>query len=109
MADSKKNNKELIHIGPILKSLLSSYQDSATFSVGKLNQIVNVWTSVTGKAISDNTKPYIIKGKLLHVNVTSSVWIQQLQYIKTDLITRLNAALGGEHVDNIKFKIGKIQ
>jgi predicted nucleic acid-binding Zn ribbon protein len=109
MAASKKNNKELNHIGPIIESLLSSYRDSATSSVGKLNQITNVWTAVTGKAISDNTKPCIIKGKLLHVNVTSSVWIQQLQYIKRDLIARLNAALGGEHVDNIKFKIGRVQ
>jgi predicted nucleic acid-binding Zn ribbon protein len=108
MKNSENCKKELIHIGPIIKSLLSFYQVSETSSVGKLNRIAGVWTTVTGKAISDNTKPHAIKGKFLYVNVTSSVWIQQLQYIKKDLIARLNATLGGEDIDNIRFKIGSI-
>jgi predicted nucleic acid-binding Zn ribbon protein len=76
--------------------------------MGRFNQITEVWATVTGETITDNTKPHAIKGKLLYVNVTSSVWIQQLQYIKKDLIVRLNAVLGKEEIDNIKFKIGRI-
>jgi len=108
MRNSENCKKELIHIGSIIKSLLSSYQVPGKSSVGKLNRIADVWTTVTGKAIADNTKPHAIKGKLLYVNVTSSVWIQQLQYIKKDLIARLNAALGEKDIDNIKFKIGSV-
>lgn len=108
MKNPDNDRKEFVHIGLIIDTLLSSYRKNTKGAVGKLDRIANVWSSATGTAIAENTKPISVKGGLLLVNVTSSVWMQQLQYIKDDLIVRLNAALGVEDIDNIKFKIGKV-
>jgi predicted nucleic acid-binding Zn ribbon protein len=104
--DSKK--REFVPIGFVIDSLLSSYQKTTKTTAGKLVRIVDVWSEVTGSVISENTKPTAMKDRLLLVNVTSSVWMQQLQYMKNDLIVRVNAALGAEDIENIKFKIGKV-
>jgi predicted nucleic acid-binding Zn ribbon protein len=42
------------------------------------------------------------------VNVTSSTWMHQLQFLKKDIIKQINHALGKELVEEIKFKIGPI-
>ncbi|KKK55968.1 hypothetical protein LCGC14_3069230, partial [marine sediment metagenome] len=40
--------------------------------------------------------------------VNSSTWIQQLRFLKKDLIAKINDALGKEMVSEIKFKIGSL-
>lgn len=102
------NSANFVRLGPIINSLISSYQKTTEPSVGKLSKIEDAWKSIAGSDIAENTKPTAIRGGLLTVNVTSSVWIQQLQYIKVELIIRLNAALKGESIENIKFKVGRI-
>jgi len=61
-----------------------------------------------GEAVAKNAKPAGFKGKILLVNVVSSVWIQELQYYRNDMIRKLNEALGKELVCDIKFKIGPV-
>lgn len=108
MKKTDDDRKEFVQIGSIIDSVLSSYKRTPKSTVGRLNKIADIWSTVTGKTIADNTKPTAVKGKLLLVNVTSSVWVQQLQFIKNDLVLRLNASLRGEEIDDIKFKIGKV-
>jgi predicted nucleic acid-binding Zn ribbon protein len=66
------------------------------------------WDEVVGPAIAQNTRPEAIKGKLLLVNVSSAPWMQQLQFLKPELIQKLNEMLGKELVENIRFQIGKV-
>jgi predicted nucleic acid-binding Zn ribbon protein len=65
------------------------------------------WEDVVGAAIAQNTRPEAIKGKLLLVNVSSAPWMQQLQFLKPELIQKLNQTLGKELVEDIRFQIGK--
>ena len=66
------------------------------------------WEDVVGPTIAQNTRPEAIKGKLLLVNVSSAPWMQQLQFLKPELIEKLNEALGKEVVGDIRFKIGPL-
>ena len=61
-----------------------------------------------GEVIARNARPGAFKGKLLLVNVTSSTWAHQLQFLKKDIIKKVNDALGKELVEEIKFKIGPV-
>jgi predicted nucleic acid-binding Zn ribbon protein len=40
------------------------------------------------------------------VHVTSSAWIHHLQFLKKELVKRLNDDLGQPLVSDIKFKVG---
>jgi len=66
------------------------------------------WKDVVGPAIAENTRPEAIKGKLLVVHVSSAPWMQQLQFLKPELIEKLNATIGTEVVGDIRFKIGPV-
>lgn len=66
------------------------------------------WNHVVGPTIAKNTRPEAVRGKLLLVNVTSAPWMQQLQFLKPELIEKLNEALGKELVGDIRFKIGPV-
>jgi predicted nucleic acid-binding Zn ribbon protein len=53
-------------------------------------------------------RPAAFKGKLLIVNVTDSAWLQQLWFLKKDIIGKVNGCLGEDLVEEIKFKIGPV-
>jgi predicted nucleic acid-binding Zn ribbon protein len=100
-----KETRELVRIGSILEKVL--HQHRAESDLG-LAQVWDLWKQTVGEDIAKNTRPAAFKGKLLLVHVTSSVWVQQLQFLKKDIIGRLNDALGKARVEDIKFKIGPV-
>jgi predicted nucleic acid-binding Zn ribbon protein len=45
---------------------------------------------------------------VLHVNVSSSVWVQQLQFLRDTMLEKINANLSGRKIKDIRFKIGPL-
>ena len=74
----------------------------------ELVRVWELWEAAVGQAIAANTRPAAFRGKLLVVEVTSSTWLQELQFLKSDLITQVNAALGKPLIGDIRFKIGSV-
>ena len=103
----KNGNKttESVHIGSVLKNILKNLRHD---SDEDLTQVWQLWDEVVGIAIAENAQPAAFKGKLLLVNVISSTWIHQLQFLKKDIIEKLNIALGQVLIEDIKFKIGPL-
>jgi len=91
------------HIGGVLTELLKHLRPDV--EKGML-RIWRVWDRVVGADIARNARPAAFKGSILLVHVTSSTWLHHLQYLKGDLVARLNDDLGQAAVSDIKFKIG---
>jgi predicted nucleic acid-binding Zn ribbon protein len=105
MADYRKKSKKSAHIGSILSDLLTTLRPEAN---GGLVRVWQLWDEVVGRAIAENARPAAFKGKLLLVHVASSPWIHQLQFLKGEIIQKLNAELGQDLIEDIKFKIGPV-
>ncbi|MBU4036499.1 MAG: DUF721 domain-containing protein [Proteobacteria bacterium] len=105
MKDPKKNNDDFEPIGNILGLVLNKFRLELGFESAN---ILNTWKNIVGEAVYKNTKPAGFKGKILLVYVSSSVWMQELQYYKQDIISRLNDEFEKELVSDIKFKIGAV-
>jgi predicted nucleic acid-binding Zn ribbon protein len=103
MAEQREKVQEPVHIGSVLNNLLRVFHEKAN---GNLALVWRYWDETVGETIAQNARPAVFKGRLLYVNVTSSPWIHQLQFLKQDIIGKLNVALGHNVVDDIKFKIG---
>ena len=97
---------DFVHIGNILDDVLKSYQAKPDF---ELKEVWRLWDEAVGEPIAQNARPAAFKGKLLIVHVSSSTWIHQLQFLKNDMITKLNAAVGKPLIEEIKFKIGPLR
>ncbi len=102
MDGKKEKNPEPVHIASILNNLLRSFHAGTD---GELVVVWRFWDEIVGEAIAQNARPSAFKGRVLYVQVTSSPWIHQLQYLKNDIVQRLNQAAGKPVVHDIKFKI----
>ena len=102
---TKKRKTKFVHIGSIIDDVLKTYRRE---SDGELIKVWHVWNGVVGDPIAQNAKPAAFKGRILLVHVTSSTWIHQLQFLKEEMIAKLNEALGKALIDDLKFKIGPL-
>jgi predicted nucleic acid-binding Zn ribbon protein len=91
-----------MHIKGILPNVLKSYGVSSDDTLGL---IWEKWENIVGSYIAENASPAGINKGVLIVHVPSSTWLQHLQFLKSDLIRKLNATLKKSVVHEIKFKI----
>ena len=101
----KKQKAKFEHIGNILGDVLKTYRRE---SDGELMQVWDVWDDIVGDVIAQNARPAAFKGKILIVHVSSSTWVHQLQFLKKEMIAKVNKAFGKALIDDLKFKIGKL-
>jgi len=76
----------------------------------KMEQVMlyRLWTAAVGEQIARNASPVLVRGGVLHVNVTSSVWVQELHFLRAMLLEKLNAGLSGQKITDIRFKVGPV-
>ena len=103
-----KRNKRItkfVHISSIIGDVLKKYRLETD---AELVQVWRVWDTIVGNVIAQNAKPAAFKGRILLVHVTSSTWLHQLQFLKKDMIDKLNDTLGKTLIEDLKFKIGPL-
>jgi predicted nucleic acid-binding Zn ribbon protein len=66
------------------------------------------WDRVVGETLARNAQPEAFKHRILLVHVSSSAWLQELHFMKNELIERLNQAAGARVLEDIQFKIGAL-
>ncbi len=103
--ERKKRKTKFVHIGNIIGDVLKNYRRETDV---ELVQVWQIWHNIVGDVIAQNAKPAAFKGRLLLVHVTSSTWIHQLQFLKKEMIAKLNNALGKTLIEDLKFKIGPL-
>ncbi len=64
------------------------------------------WERIVGTQIATHARPGRIRFKKLYVFVTSSVWVQQLTFLKPTLIQRLNEASGDQAITDLVVRVG---
>jgi predicted nucleic acid-binding Zn ribbon protein len=73
-----------------------------------LIRVWDLWEETVGAHIAANASPAAFKGDILLVYVSSSTWLHHLRFLESDLIEKLNDALGAQRVKKINLKIGPV-
>lgn len=105
MGNKRSPNNAFTPLGQVLASIMDQCRSR---NAGGIAHLAYVWQKTVGTPISENAKPYAMKGSLLLVHVSSSVWMHQLQFLKDELIDQLNRELEQGRIIDIKFKIGPV-
>ncbi|WP_155310173.1 DUF721 domain-containing protein [Desulfosarcina ovata] len=105
MEKKRSSANALTPIGRVLETIIERCRSDSS---GGILHLVQVWDKTVGPPISDNARPFAVNGSLLLVHVSSSVWLHQLRFLKTELIEKLNSALPGGAITDIKFKVGRL-
>jgi hypothetical protein len=105
MSGERKTSKKFIHIGEVLQQTLKSCRRETNETLAVLGAC---WPDVVGETLGVHSCPAAMKGKQLLVHVSSSVWLQEMRFLKDDLIDAVNRLPGVALVADIKFKVGRV-
>lgn len=103
MADGRPTAKKFTHIGDILRQTLQACRPETNDYLARVGAC---WPELVGETLLEHSRPAAMKGRTLLVHVHSSVWLQEMRFLKTDLIDRINQSAGPPGVKDIKFKVG---
>lgn len=70
--------------------------------------LVELWRRAVGDQIAERTLPENVKRGSLHVLVSSPAWLHQLQFLKEEILLKLNELSGKEDFRRLHFSIGEI-
>ena len=89
-------------LGPFLKSsgLKRRIQEK---------KLLDSWEKAVGVAIAERTQPMGVKNRVLQVRVSSSVWMQQLQFMKGLILKKLCEQTGIDHLQDVRFFLGEME
>ncbi|OHE21554.1 MAG: hypothetical protein A2Z43_01125 [Syntrophobacterales bacterium RBG_19FT_COMBO_59_10] len=92
-------------LGEILRKILKKKNIP---SAGTDQRLLDLWRRAVGPQIAAQTYPDNMKRGTLIVRVSSSVWMHQLQFLKEDILTRINELSENEGIKGLFFSIGEI-
>lgn len=104
MASQRPQNKRFTHISTALDQTLEPFR--SRYGKGDFREIWRCWETTVGPEIAKNAKPVSFRNGCLTVSVTHSAWMQHLQYLKNDMMERINLTLGSPLIQDIRLRIG---
>ena len=69
------------------------------------HEVFRLWPRIVGKDIAMRTSPHVIRGTILWIKVTDSVWMQQLHLQKPLILDRINSQLKGAIISDLRFQV----
>ncbi|MCG6533955.1 MAG: DUF721 domain-containing protein [Syntrophales bacterium LBB04] len=70
------------------------------------NAVLKLWPKAVGRQIAVQTQPDSLRNGTLFVKTTSSVWVQQLHFMKEEIRLKLNQLAGKDVIKEIRFTVG---
>jgi predicted nucleic acid-binding Zn ribbon protein len=99
-----RKKAELTGVDKILQALMTKL-DMPEDTHAKA-QVLMVWEEVSGNA-APHSNAFRFQGSTLVVEVDSSIWINELSMRKSELMDRLERAVGERVVEDIRFQVKK--
>lgn len=97
---SQKRNAQPHLLKEILEGVVSQFPQKIRFD--ELN-IKDIWQSVMGKPIAEQTQNIYLKNNILHIKIVSSVLRQELMMHKSKIRNLINEKFNYEMVKDIHF------
>lgn len=66
------------------------------------------WREIVGEPLASQTHPRLVRNRILFLDVSHPAWMQQLQFVKSQLVERINAYFKEPLIEEIRFRLGEI-
>ncbi len=103
---NKKHKSRPTAVGNVLQSKLTSLGLSSAVN---LSAIRKAWRNVAGAKVAGNAWPNAYRDQTLHLTVANSIWMNELTFLKGQMIENLQNAFPNLIFNDIRFKIGKVK
>jgi len=88
---TRRSRSKLEPVGPVLGDLLEGLGLEHRL---REFRAVEIWDATVGELVAQRTRPVGIRDGVLFVEVSSSVWMQELVLLRDEIVERLNEKLG---------------
>ncbi|HDK27057.1 MAG TPA: DUF721 domain-containing protein [Candidatus Atribacteria bacterium] len=68
-------------------------------------QVINCWEEVVGEEIAQNTQPIKIQDQILFLRVKSSVWANELNLRRGEIINKINLKAKEQIIFDLRFRV----
>jgi len=103
--NNQQKKQEPVHIKTIISEVLKKYSHNKK---ANLFQITEIWESAVGSTIANDSRPWKMTKNELEVHVSNASWLQQLNYMRNEIIHKLNERLGEQVIKKIRFSIAHL-
>lgn len=70
-----------------------------------LHAVFRFWDETVGKEVAQHAQPHVIRGTVLWVKVSDSIWMQQLHLQKSILLEKINRRLKNDTLSDMRFQL----
>jgi len=98
----KRPKSHPLPVGKVLGDLLRRRNLTEPLRIFELQRR---WPSLVGAAAAARTWPTSLRQGLLVIHVADSTWVQELTYLKAELLTKIQSALTPEAVTEVRFYV----
>ncbi len=99
----RRRRSQLEGLGALVPRVL---EDLGLDTPVRVLRIAERWEEAVGPEIAAHCRPVSLRGGTLEASVDSSVWAQQLQLRKPEILAALRDTLGEEAPDDLRFHSG---
>jgi len=96
---------KLQRLDDILQKLLKNHQLPLKLEDRRLR---DVWSKAVGPRVAAQTRPDSIRRDVLYIKVANSAWMQQLHFMKQEILEKFTRLHPQEPIRDIFFSIGEI-
>jgi len=104
MSRTKRTKGPLTLVGDVLGSVMTGLEMPEDMELK--GKVFLAWEEAVGDA-AVHTRPFRFRGSTLIVEVTEPVWINELSMRRTEILNRLERAVGEKVVKEIRFEMKK--
>lgn len=101
-----RRRKKQTNLRPVGEVLFTILKKKGLASKIEENALLKKWPEIVGPQIASQTQPDSLRNGTLFVKTVSSVWVQQLHFIKGEILDKLNQFSGKSAIREIRFIVG---
>lgn len=104
MSRIKRTKGPLTSVHEVLSTVMTGLEMPENIELK--GKVFLAWEEVAGDA-APHTHPFRFRGSTLIVEVDEPAWLTELSMRKTDILNRLERAVGSKVVEEIRFEVKK--
>jgi predicted nucleic acid-binding Zn ribbon protein len=101
----RRRRKQPQAVGSVLEQVLADLGLSAAAAAYRVGQR---WEEAVGSQIAQHCRPVAMRSGVLEATVDSSVWCQQLQLQRPEILIALRRVLGDDAPEDLYFRVGNL-
>jgi hypothetical protein len=101
----KKTSRKKSDLASLENTLSEVYSNKKWNNQWRLFRLSKDWPIIVGKEVAQLTTPAFFRKDVLWIFVQDSAWMQHMQYIKLDLLERINRVLTEQAITDIRWQL----